>query len=57
MKKIVILSILLTSVIGLGSCQKKEPAETNPKPINLDLKSKSIIEADNGNAIYIGQIN
>ena len=47
MKKIVILSIFLTSVIGLGSCQKEDPVDTNPKPINLDFKSKSILEADN----------
>ncbi len=49
MKKIVILSILFTSVLGLGSCQKEneEPSKTDPKPINLDLKSKSLLEADN----------
>ncbi|RLD36502.1 MAG: serpin family protein, partial [Bacteroidetes bacterium] len=49
MKKTVILSILFTSVLGLGSCQKEneEPSKTDPKPINLDLKSKSLLEADN----------
>ena len=52
MKKYVILTILLITSFGLGSCQK-EPIESDPKHINLDLKSKTIIEGDNAFAFDI----
>ena len=52
MKKYVILTTLLITSFGLGSCQK-EPVESDPKLINLDLKSKTIIEADNAFAFDI----
>lgn len=52
MKKLILLSLLITAFAGLGSCQK-ESIQTDPKPINLDLKSKAIIEADNAFAFEV----
>ena len=53
MKTIKLLYLVLAPALLLGSCQKNPAPLPGPKPINLDQKSLSLLEADNAFAFEI----